>query len=177
MQSGVEICLMILRHLFSNFNEKSRVWLFLSDKSLSENKAGQLLSRAKIFMNKWESHGHPVNSDVIILMNHLLVLTADESDDFTGGCSIDGMMREVQQWEMDLDIKITNRLIIGCVKNERMEVFPINEVKSRIEKGLLKQNDYIIDLSVHNIHELKNQLLIPATNSFLKKYFHVETNF
>ena len=91
---------------FETLPDAARVWVFGSDKPLSEEGTKKLLSGVDAHLEDWKAHGAPLTVGREWRDGRFLVVAVDQSTSGASGCSIDGLFRVLQQLERDVDASL-----------------------------------------------------------------------
>ena len=94
---------------FENLPDASRVWIFASDRPLTEDGTTTLLKAVDEHLTEWKAHGEPLTVGSQLRDNRFLVIAVDQSVAGATGCSIDGLFRVLQ----GLEAKIGANLVGG----------------------------------------------------------------
>ena len=81
---------------FDTLPDSARVWIFGSDKQLSEDDATALMRDVSDHLANWKAHGEPLTVASQLLDDRFLVVAVDQSTTGASGCSIDGLFRVLQ---------------------------------------------------------------------------------
>jgi len=84
---------------FESLPDSSRVWVFGSDKLLTEEGTKALLAGVDAHLADWKAHGAPLTVGREWRDGRFLVVAVDQSTAGASGCSIDGLFRVLQQLE------------------------------------------------------------------------------
>jgi hypothetical protein len=84
---------------FETLPDSSRVWVFGSDKQLTEEGTNLLLAGVDAHLADWKAHGAPLTVGREWRDGRFLVVAVDQSTAGASGCSIDGLFRVLQQLE------------------------------------------------------------------------------
>lgn len=84
---------------FETLPDASRVWIFGSDRPLSEGGSTALLKAVDGYLAEWKAHGQPLTVGSQLRDARFLVIAVDQSTAGATGCSIDGLFRVLQQLE------------------------------------------------------------------------------
>ena len=91
---------------FETLPDAARVWVFGSDKPLSEDGTKLLLSGVDAHLEDWKAHGAPLTVGREWRDGRFLVVAVDQSTAGASGCSIDGLFRVLQQLEGEVDASL-----------------------------------------------------------------------
>jgi len=91
---------------FDSLPDSARVWIFGSDKQLSEEAATALMRDVSDHLANWKAHGEPLTVGSQLLDDRFLVIAVDQSTTGASGCSIDGLFRVLQGMQSKLGTNI-----------------------------------------------------------------------
>jgi len=95
---------MVQTKLNNNLPSTSRVWIYQSNRILTDadvNKANELIQG---FLPQWKSHGKDLAASIETLHNLFIVVTADEGVEAPSGCSIDSSVKLVKEIGVALNV-------------------------------------------------------------------------
>ena len=87
---------------FDTLPDSARVWVFGSDKPLSDDGTKALLEGVDLHLADWKAHGAPLTVAREWRDGRFLVVAVDQSTAGATGCSIDGLFRVLQQLEREV---------------------------------------------------------------------------
>jgi hypothetical protein len=87
---------------FDSLPDASRVWVFGSDRPLTEEGTKTLLEGVDEHLKNWKAHGEPLTVASQLRDHRFLVIAVDQSTAGATGCSIDGLYRVLQGLESKL---------------------------------------------------------------------------
>jgi len=156
-----------MQALFSGFKDSDRVWVYQSDKNLSEQQIAEIENGLSEFFHQWKSHGENVKADFKILYNRFIVLVADAADPLCGR-AMDASVRFIKETGEKLQINFLNRLQIGYLENNFVKTFSLNEIPDLVHKGILKEDTFIFNNSISTKKELDSLWQVALKDSWLK---------
>jgi hypothetical protein len=86
---------------FETLPDSSRVWVFGSDRLLTEEGTKVLLAGVDAHLDDWKAHGAPLTVGREWRDGRFLIVAVDQSTAGATGCSIDGLFRVLQQLERE----------------------------------------------------------------------------
>ena len=136
---------------FNNISDESRIWIYASEKELTNNQKDYILDCMSLYLQTWKAHNKPLTSAVTILEDHFIIIALDESKNVATGCSIDIMQKNIQEIEKDLSIYLMNRLNIFCKidLNDKIVCVSTNKLRDKV-----RENTLFYDLTIQKKHEL-----------------------
>lgn len=156
---------------FEEMSSSSRVWVYQSDRAFSEQDKTLIISKLVAFCNQWHTHGSTMPSSFDIKYDQFIVLAVDESQLGASGCSIDSSVKVLREVENLLNVNLLDSGKIAYLTDEIVKVTFLPDIKKHILQGQLQKSSKVFNPSVNKKADLENQWLIPAQESWLKRYF------
>lgn len=156
---------------FNELQESSRVWIYQADKSLSEKDIDYISTQATKFCDQWVAHDVPLKSSYKILHNKFLVLAVDEGHNAASGCSIDSSVHFVQTIERQLNLNFFDRTQVAFLIDDNVYTTDLESIKNEIDTGTIGSDTITFNMQAQNIAEFQENWLVPAGESWMKKYF------
>ena len=156
---------------FNVLPASSRIWIYQASRKLRKNEAIEITEKAGRFVETWSAHGNDLEAGAIILHNQFLVLGVHEDQTGASGCSIDKSFRFIQQLEKDYNIRLLERSKVAFYIDKEVELFPLAELKLKIDGGTITKDTLIFNNLVDNKGDLEDNWIIRANDSWIKKYF------
>ncbi|MCR9250378.1 MAG: hypothetical protein NXI20_08125 [bacterium] len=156
---------------FDEMNPKARVWVYQSNRRLSEEEVALISQNLQNFCEQWAAHGAPLQSSYLVYKNQFVVLTVDEGFNAASGCSIDSSVEIIRQLEQHLSVSFFERTQIAFINDDEVFLLPMNELKNNISSGRISQNTLTFNNLVKDVGELKESWQVEAGSSWLKRYF------
>ena len=156
---------------FKDLPESARVWIYQSDKTLESNQIDYLREQAEVFCNQWSAHSTPLKSAYKILHNKFLVLAVDEGFNTASGCSIDSSVRFVKGIEQQLGLNFFDRTQVAFLIDDNVYTTGLHTIKDEISSGKIEPETLTFNLQAQNLAEFQNNWLVPAQESWMKRYF------
>jgi hypothetical protein len=155
---------------FNFLPESARIWIYQSSRKLTPGEAEAIQQMADNFVMEWTAHGSGLNAGSTILHDFFLILAVDEKFKGASGCSIDASVRFIRQLENRFNINFMDRSKIAYFKDEVIELVDMKSIKNEIDTKTITEDTLIFDNLVQTKGELKKQWLVPARESWMKKY-------
>lgn len=155
---------------FDALPETARVWFYQAHRDLTPQEQSILGMRLEKSLESWVTHGSPMKGSFTILHNRIVILAADIEFQTPSGCSVDSSTRWLKEIGRDFDVDFFDRCI-GYFGSNGLTFFPYYVAKKEVEKGDLKADSQIINHQISNLKELKSNLYISASESFIKRHF------
>lgn len=156
---------------FNELSNQARVWVYQSDRQLSEAEASLIEKAAPAFLESWATHGKPLKASFQLIQNQFLILAVDEEVQAASGCSIDSSVAFVKTLERDLGVNFMDRSKVAFVLDNQVYMVPLPQLKTSIANGKITAETKTVNTLVNNKQELEEQWLVPAKETWLKRYF------
>src|ERR1700733_14887994 len=136
------------------FSEQSRVWIYQSDRELSDEQAKQALDQLNLFAAEWTAHNHQLKAKAEIRYNRFLILIVDESQAGASGCSIDKSVNFMKRMEQQFAINLFDRFNFAYRDGQNVLSAPRQEFEEMLKDGKLNKQSIVFNNLVQNLKEL-----------------------
>lgn len=149
--------------LFPDLPDTARLWVYATDRPLTDDEEETLTRRLEDFLDGWESHGRPVEGAAavrdrrfVLLAAHRPDAPAEEANEGVSGCGIDASVHVLESfaeetglnWKSGLDVFY--RDAEGRVQNASRPAFA-----EQAEAGAVDAATPVFDLSVETLADLR----------------------
>ena len=86
---------------FNTLPEESRVWIYQSNRSFTEQEIEEIQSKLDMFIENWTAHGSDLQAGYSFKYKRFIVLGLNQNLNAATGCSIDASVHFIQQLEKD----------------------------------------------------------------------------
>ena len=84
---------------YSEIANTSRVWVYQSNRKLSDKEVVFIQQKLLAFCNDWKAHQTHLISSYKVLYNRFIILLVDEQQQNASGCSIDSSVKIIKEIE------------------------------------------------------------------------------
>ena len=156
---------------FKELPESARVWIYQSDKTLDSRQIIFIKEQTQAFCQQWVAHSAPLKSAYKILHNKFLILAVDEGINVASGCSIDSSVRFVKGVEKQLGLNFFDRTQVAFLIEDNVYTTVLHSIKDEISSGKIDPDTLTFNLQAQNVAEFQDKWLVPAQESWMKRYF------
>jgi hypothetical protein len=156
---------------FDALPSTSRIWIYQGSRPLTPNEKTEILKMAIQFTGTWSAHGNDLQAGATILHDQFLVLSVNEEANGASGCSIDKAFKFIQVLESDYGISWLDRSKLAFIIDNEVYLTPTSELKLKIDTGTITKDTLIFNNLVDKKGDLEHKWIIPAKDSWIKKYF------
>lgn len=160
----------MISKLFTTFPPEARLWIFMGERSFHKEEEDYISKKLNDFLPQWNAHGKGLKAEFSIIYQRFIVLVVDESYTMASGCSIDSLTRIFKSLENNLDLKLTNRMLIPFKTSEKIKTLPLNKFAEAVKKGDLPNDTIVFDNSVATLKEFHQKWELPIEHSWAKRY-------
>tara|TARA_R110002049_G_scaffold125972_3_gene281610 strand:- start:607 stop:1086 length:480 start_codon:yes stop_codon:yes gene_type:complete len=121
----------------------SRVWIYQSNRKLTEKEVNEIESRADEFIANWNAHGAALSSAFALLENTFLVFFVDESLAKASGCSIDSSVGFVKHIEKAFNLDLFNRLNVAYEQEGDLELTSMANFQELLKVGKVTEDTLV----------------------------------
>ncbi len=158
-------------HLPADFAPASRVWIYQSSRMFLISEALEMEDMLNDFSTNWKSHGAPVKGSAHLFYGRFIVLMADEAATGVSGCSTDSSVRLIKEIGNRYNVELFDRQNLAFIVKDKVELVPLAQLKYAIENKFISPNTPYFNNTVLTREQLETLWIIPASESWLIKYF------
>ena len=161
---------------FDKMPDSARLWIYQSDGPMTEKEEEQIKDYTASFLEEWAAHGAGLNSSYQILYKQFLIIAVDEAVVSASGCSIDKQVQFIQAIGDKFSLNFLDRTKVAFLKqNDHSEpqiiLSSLQEVKGKVAAGEINRETPTFNNLINAKAELDNNWIVPATDTWLKRYF------
>lgn len=156
---------------FSSLTETSQIWIYQSNRAMTESEISEIGAILEQFVNGWQSHGKPVTGSYEIVKGRFIVLAAERLGGEPSGCSIDSSVEIIRNIEAKFHISLLDRSEIAYEENEEIKSVNFRDLKKLVDDGQITPSTPIYNNNVSEMKDFANQWKQAASDSWVKRYF------
>jgi hypothetical protein len=137
---------------FETLPDSSRVWVFGSDKLLTDEGTKLLLDGVDAHLADWKAHGAPLTVGREWRDGRFLIVAVDQSTAGASGCSIDGLFRVLQQLERTAGANLVGGGRIFYRDNHGVvQSATRDEVAALAQSGVISKDTVVFDTTLTDL--------------------------
>lgn len=149
--------------------DETRIWIYQSDRRLSETEVGELRPVIERFADQWVSHNQQLRAFGDIYHNRFIVLMVDESQAGASGCSIDSSVYFIKQIENAFQINLFDRLTFCYKDGNEIKTAHRDDFARLFEEGMIRDDTIVFDNLVKTKKDFENAWQKPLNESWHKR--------
>lgn len=151
--------------------DEARLWIYQASRSLSDEEVSFVKNHTEQFLNQWQAHGQDLKASYTLEHNQFLVISVDESFSQASGCSIDSSVHLIEALQNELGVSFMTTSQVAFLLNEKIELFPFNQLKSQVQEEVITPDTLVFDNTVKNVSEFRQKWLISSSKTWVNRYF------
>jgi hypothetical protein len=149
-----------------DFSSHSRVWVYQSDRKLTDAETLQAQILLNNFTTGWTAHNNQLLAQAEIRYNRFLILFVDERQAGASGCSIDKSVNFMKQLEQQFGINLFDRFNLAYRNGEEIVSVPRHQFEELLKEGKINTETVVFNNLVQNVSELQSKWEVPFKNSW-----------
>jgi hypothetical protein len=153
------------------FSENSRVWVYQSDKQLSDEQTVHLQAKLDNFTKSWTAHNNQLKAKAEIRYNRFIILVVDESQAGASGCSIDKSVHFMQQVEQHYGINLFDRFNLAYRDGEEILSVPRAKFEELLANKTINTDTIVFNNVIQSFKDLQTKWEVPFKDSWHMQLF------
>ncbi len=141
--------------VFERLPDRARLWMFASERPLSDAERVALLGRVDGFLARWKAHGAPLAAGRAWLHDRFLAVAVDESVTPPSGCSIDALVRMLKELEAEIGAKLVDNAPIHYRSSRGVERVSRGRFRELADAGEVTPDTPVFDNTVTRLEEFR----------------------
>jgi hypothetical protein len=153
------------------FSENSRVWIYQSDKQLSDVQSAQILDQLNSFAAEWTAHNNQLKAKAEVRYNRFLILIVDETQAGASGCSIDKSVNFMKKLEQQFGINLFDRFNFAYRDGNQVLSTPRHNFEELLKAGKINTDTIVFNNLVQTLQQLETKWEVPFKDSWHNQLF------
>ena len=159
--------------MYVSFNllpPNAKVWIYQSDRNLSNIDIELIEREVKLFLNNWSSHNKEIESSFEIRYNRFLIIGLNENINSASGCSIDKSLNFIKDLQSLLKVNFLNRLDVAYKTGNDINSISLSEFQTMIREKKLSKDSIVYNNMISSKQSYINNWETKIENSWHKKF-------
>jgi hypothetical protein len=144
----------------------ARVWVYQSNRLLSEVEVKVIENSGLDFINSWTAHGASLKASFDVLYNRFVVIAVDEAQALASGCSVDKSVHFIKDLEKQLNLNFFDRMQVAYRKGNEIAVASLSEFEKLAAHGLVNESTIVFNNMVNNKAAFDTDWEVPLKQSW-----------
>ncbi|MGY5847284.1 ABC transporter ATPase [Salegentibacter sp. HM20] len=155
---------------FQELPEESRVWIYQSNRSFTEDELQEINSYLNEFLTQWTAHGASLKAGFEIRYKRFIVIGLDQEVNAASGCSIDASVHFIQQLEKKYNVDLLDRMNVSFKQGEFVAYKPLTDFRKMAKNKSVSPNTIVFNNLVNNKAEYLSDWEVPASESWHNRF-------
>jgi hypothetical protein len=139
---------------FDQLPPDARLWIFAAERPLSATESSRVLEETDSFINQWMAHGVPLSAGRDIRHSRFVLVGVDERAAGVSGCSIDALVRRMQQLEGVLGLELVNNAPVLYREGDAIERVSRERFAELAASGTVSRSTRVFDNTLTRVGDL-----------------------
>jgi len=144
----------------------ARVWVYQSNKVLSDAEVTDLKAEGEKFVSGWSAHGAALNASFDVLYNRFIVLAVDEKQALASGCSIDKSVHFIKSIEQQFGLNLFDRMQVAYKKGTEILACSLSEFEKLAAAKEVDEHTIVFNNMISTKAAFDNEWEVPVKNSW-----------
>lgn len=155
---------------FNELEDTSKVWIYQSNRAFTPIEEEEITQLVDNFLTTWTAHDTPIRVGFEIKYHRFVIIAADDNQ-YVSGCSIDNLMRFVQELQKKYNIDLLDKMNVSY-RNSLGEInyLPLTDFKKQVSKKEIGASTIVFNNLVSNIYEYQQFWEVPLTESWHSRF-------
>lgn len=155
--------------LSANFAPESRVWIYTTNRLLTDEEARSAQNALDIFVRQWTAHNQSLQATAEVFQNQFVILMVDETQAGASGCSIDKSVHFLEELGQRMDVDFFERMRFAWVNGQTLEFGNRQEFGQAVQNTRISDDTLMINTLVQSKTELQEKWLVPFSQSWHRR--------
>lgn len=156
---------------FENLPQESRVWIYPSNRKLSDEEVAEIHALTTNFINDWSAHGASLEASFDIRYNRFIILAVNTDVQAPTGCSIDSSVQFIQQLEQKYAIDLLDKMNVTFKNGDFIAHKTLVDFKKMAKEKAVAASTIVFNNLVNTIEELNDSWEVRADESWHSRFF------
>jgi len=156
---------------FKDLPDDSRLWIYQSNRKLSDIEIGIIEPKIIDFLKQWTAHGKELDAGYEIKYNRFIVLGLNQENASASGCSIDTSVNFIQSLEKEFGIDLMDKMNVTYYNGDFIAHKSLIDFKRMAKEKAVTANTIVFNNLVNSIEEFNENWEVPAGESWHSRFF------
>lgn len=160
------------RIAFERLPADARLWIFAAERPLTAAERDRVIGETDAFIDQWMAHGVPLTAARDLRYDQFVLVGVDERAAGVSGCSIDALVRRMQQLEGVLGLELVNNGPVLYRDGESVVRVPRDRFAELAASGRVSPETRVFDNTLTRVGDLlAGKWEVEAEHSWHKRAF------
>lgn len=155
---------------FKELPEDSRVWIYQSNRKLSDEEVSIIEPKVIEFLKQWTAHGKDLDAGYEIKYNRFVILGLNQENASASGCSIDASVYFIQSLEKEFGIDLLDKMNVTFYNGEFIAHKSLADFKKMAKAKSVSKNTVVFNNLVNTKLDYLENWEVPAKDSWHNRF-------
>lgn len=155
---------------FKNLPDDSRIWIYQSNRKLSDEEVAILTPKTKEFLEQWTAHGTDLEAAFEVKYNRFIVFGLNQANASASGCSIDASVRFIQSLEKEFGVDLLDKMNVTFYNGEFIAHKSLADFRKMAKARSVSPNTVVFNNLVNSKAEYLENWEVPAKESWHSRF-------
>ena len=155
---------------FSSLPDDSRIWIYQSNRKLSDDEVTSISSKTQIFLEKWTAHGSDLEAGFEIKYNRFIILGLNQANASASGCSIDASVHFIQTIEKEFSVDLLDKMNVTYYNGAHIAHKSLADFRKMAKAKSVSPNTVVFNNLVNTKSEYLENWEVPAKESWHSRF-------
>ena len=141
--------------ILDSLPDSSRVWIFTSKNTLSEQEAEKIKNSFDSFLSEWNAHKQSVSGAYEILYNKFIIFGANQEATPVSGCSIDSLCNMVKNTLEELGLPLIGHESVLYKHGDKILQCSRPDFKALVDSKELSSETLVFNNTITTLAEMR----------------------
>ncbi len=144
-----------------HFSPDSRVWVYVSERDLSEQESAYMEQQLADFCRQWTAHNHQLLAASEVFDRQFVLLMVDETQAGASGCSIDKSVHFLENLGQSIGADLFERMRFGWIDDTgNLHMSRREEFAQLVQSGSIAADTLVVNTLVQTKRDLEEKWLM-----------------
>ncbi|MAO07760.1 MAG: ABC transporter ATPase [Alteromonas sp.] len=155
---------------FENLPEDSRIWIYQSNRKLTDVEVDFISKEMKAFLTQWTAHGADLEAGFEIKYHRFIVIGLNQANASASGCSIDTSVRFIQHLEKAIGVDLLDKMNVTFYNGDFIAHKSLADFRKMAKNNSVSKNTVVFNNLVNTKAEYLEHWEVPAKDSWHSRF-------
>ena len=155
---------------FKNLPDDSKIWIYQSNRKLSDVEVSEITAKTKSFLEQWTAHGQDLEAGFEIRYNRFIVIALNQESTSASGCSIDASVYFIQSLEKEYGLDLLDKMNVTFYNGDFIAHKTLADFKKMAKARSVSPNTVVFNNLVITKGDYTENWEIPARDSWHSRF-------
>ena len=155
---------------FKNLPDDSRIWIYQSNRKLSDTEVSEITTKTESFLEQWTAHGQNLEAGFEIKYNRFIVIGLNQENASASGCSIDASVYFIQSLEKEYGLDLMDKMNVTFYNGDFIAHKTLADFKKMAKARSVSPNTIVFNNLVITKEDYLENWEVPASDSWHSRF-------